>query len=251
MVKVSNLNHLRLLCGLAKIKKAKPSTTELLLRFDAMQQPDQAPSLSNPQSVSQKLVDDKADDTCIINSLQNFLSQSYILENNGVLITHLLEKWERPLKPELLFKGDGRNRLFQSFCKKHPSYFEVFNWLDENDSVRGVLTTEAPQLRVAKQIVYEDSVQTRPSGYVAATPSFDPLLLRPTTPPRMIRSPGCSRGREKLPRPPLPPPMLPGLPPPPMPPQRHVLPTPPAMPVSCAFKARIPPVMPPLCHQSV
>jgi hypothetical protein len=153
------------------------------------------------------LVDDKADDTCIINSLQNFLSQSYILENNGVLITHLLDKWKRPLTHELLFKGDGRNRLFQRVCAEHRSVFEVFTWRDLNDSVRGALTTEAPQLCVAKRTVYEDDtasvsdalfLQTGPSGYVAVTPSYDPLLCRPTTPPRKIKRPGCSRGGDSL-----------------------------------------------------
>jgi hypothetical protein len=159
--KVSNLKHMRLLCKrVAMFGLAKPSsTTELCQRFDAMQKTDRVLALSNPQSVSQKLVDDKADVTCIINSLQNFLSQSYILEDNGVLITHLLDKWERPLKHELLFKGDGRNRLFQSFCAEHLNVFKVFTWRLPNDSVRRrALSTDAPQLCVAKKTVYEDSV---------------------------------------------------------------------------------------------
>jgi hypothetical protein len=137
MVSITGLAHLRVLCK----KTPKPSLTELQKRFEAMQQHDKAAILHNPQCVSRRLDDDKADDTCIINSLHDFLSQTYILENDGVLITHLLDEWERPLTHPLKFKGDGRNRLFQRFCANHPSDFEVFTWQDENDSVRGTTTT--------------------------------------------------------------------------------------------------------------
>ncbi len=199
MKNMSILAHLRLVCRQAALFGLDaPSTSGLLQHFEAMQQHDKAPIIHNLHSVSRMLVDDKADDTCIINSLQNFLSQSYILENNGVLITHLLDEWKRPLTHPLLFKGDGRNRLFWRFCLKHPSDFEMFKWKKENDSVRGVLTTEARQLRVAKQIVYEGDttffIKPDVQRRRAATPSKDPLLKRPITPPRKKKSLESSSG---------------------------------------------------------
>jgi hypothetical protein len=193
-----------------------------------------------------------------------------------VLITHLLEAWTRPPELTNLFRGAGSKHLFQKWCAKHKSDFEVHTWIDKNDSVRGKFesTKDLRQTFLADQPTDDDGSevvgfftepdalihQTGPYGYGAATPSCDPLLSRPKTPPTEITSLGrssggdshdyvdaCIRlgGREMPPRPPLPPPMPPGLPPPPMPPHHRVLPIPPAMPVPFAPERAKPPVMPP------
>jgi hypothetical protein len=257
MANITGLAHLRVLCKITShsgSKKPEPSATELQKRFDSMRKIEVA-------TIPARQSDDKADDLSIINSLNDFFRQEYIIEHNGVLITHLLDNWERPPKHTGKFKGSGRKLSFQKFCANHPGDFEVFTWQDENDSVRGTRTTELHQRFAAMQKVdgassgneegdgteqpaddegsesicfstQPDALvqQMRQDGYGAATPSCNPLLSQPKTPPMVIKSLGCS-SRAMPPRPPLPPQKLEGLPPPPMPPQRRGLPTPPPMPV--------------------